>query len=583
MIFGQWIKIFLCFVLAVVFLVGASLLIEPVHKSREAMGLVAVEPLENAPPSLAFATVAMGAFRGLVVDILWIRAEKLKEEGQFFDAKQLAEWITTLQPRFASVWDFQAWNMAYNISVAMPNTRCDERWRWVKNGYELLRDKGIPKNPHSITLYRSLAWIFQHKIGGITDDCHKYYRYQLYQEFEQLLGEEPDVELFERLAEMPLSFDELLQDEEVSKFVYELDSSDTRFGDYEKLCGNYIALRNGSGGFEPEAMDVIDSYRGSETLRKFDLFARAKLLRDDWKYDPGYMASLNERFGPVDPEDPNNVYPLDWGHPHSHAIYWAQLGLDRIGNTGELSVNEKNTDRIVLHSLQELYRTGKIVIYDFEDRRESLFLLPDLRMFDKLNEFWKEAIEKYSGTGFRGPTGLLAGHRNMLVNAVSSFYYAGYKGKAASIHKELISLYPGREEYQVSLFEFVSNRMKEEVSNIGISDVRELLYLVLQDSYMQYALREDRLASAREARAKQIYEIYTSEFSDTFADRVKLPDFKTLRYQSLAAFINNRRINEEIRRNLLARIKVEKPELYEGLMDRFERERQLQEQGGPDL
>ena len=149
--------ILLCLILAGLLLTGASLLQPSIHQSREKMGLVMNEPMENAPPSLAFATVAMGAFRGLVVDILWMRADKLKQDGKFFDAKQLAEWITLLQPRFGKVWDFQAWNMAYNISVAIPNTQCDERWRWVRNGYELLRDRGIPLNPNDIYLYRSLA------------------------------------------------------------------------------------------------------------------------------------------------------------------------------------------------------------------------------------------------------------------------------------------------------------------------------------------------------------------------------------------------------------------------------------------
>ena len=53
----------------------------------------------------------MGAFRGLVVDVLWMRADSLQQEGRYFDAKQLAEWISMLQPRFAKVWDFQAWTV----------------------------------------------------------------------------------------------------------------------------------------------------------------------------------------------------------------------------------------------------------------------------------------------------------------------------------------------------------------------------------------------------------------------------------------------------------------------------------------
>src|SRR4030043_80330 len=161
-----------CGLAGVALLIAASMRLDGTHEARQAMNLVSNEPLENAPPSLAFATVAMGAFRGLVVDALWMRADNLKEQGQFFDARQLAEWITILQPRFAAVWEFQAWNMAYNISVAIPATQPDERWRWVKNGHELLRDQGIPLNPKSISLYYELARIFQHKMGSVSDDAH---------------------------------------------------------------------------------------------------------------------------------------------------------------------------------------------------------------------------------------------------------------------------------------------------------------------------------------------------------------------------------------------------------------------------
>src|SRR4030042_4296149 len=166
-------------VAAAALLIGAGGQLDSIDTQRQAMGLTMDTQLEKAPPSLVFATVALGAFRGLVVDILWMRADSMKEAGQFFDARQHAEWITTLQPRFAAGWEFQAWNMAYNISVAIPATQPDQRWQWIKNGYELLRDKGIPSNPKAILLYRELGRIFQHKIGGITDDDHKYYKLQL--------------------------------------------------------------------------------------------------------------------------------------------------------------------------------------------------------------------------------------------------------------------------------------------------------------------------------------------------------------------------------------------------------------------
>ena len=72
---------------------------------------------KNAPPVLEFTTVALGGFRGLIVNALWIRAGDLQEEGKYFEMVQLADWITKLEPTFVQVWLVQAWNMAYNISV----------------------------------------------------------------------------------------------------------------------------------------------------------------------------------------------------------------------------------------------------------------------------------------------------------------------------------------------------------------------------------------------------------------------------------------------------------------------------------
>ena len=179
--------VFVCIFLAGGLFIAAGLQLDPINRQRQEMKLVIDKP-ENLPPTLAFATVATGAFRGLLVDFLWIRADRLKEAGQFFDAKQLAEWITILQPRFASVWQFHAWNMAYNISVAIPETQPEQRWRWVKNGYELIRDEAIDKYKlKDFGLYHELGRIFQHKIGGISDEAHKYYKLQLAQEMAPLL------------------------------------------------------------------------------------------------------------------------------------------------------------------------------------------------------------------------------------------------------------------------------------------------------------------------------------------------------------------------------------------------------------
>jgi hypothetical protein len=164
----------LLILLAVLCLLGSGLTQNALNTDRARLGLTRMEPLDNAPPVLAFTTVALGGFRGLISNALWIRMNKLQEEDKFFEMKQLGDWITKLQPTFVQVWTVQAWNMAYNISVKFQDAA--DRWRWVRAGLELLRDNGLRYHPNELLIYRELAWFFQHKMGQNLDDAHNYYK-----------------------------------------------------------------------------------------------------------------------------------------------------------------------------------------------------------------------------------------------------------------------------------------------------------------------------------------------------------------------------------------------------------------------
>ncbi len=157
------------------------------NRDRVALGLTRGEALgKTAPPVLVFTTVALGGFRGLIANALWVRAMELQDEGKYFEKVQLADWITKLQPHFTTVWVVQAWDMAYNISIKFDDPR--DRWQWVQRGVELLRDEGLKYNPDETLLYRELAWFFQHKIGQDLDDAHKYFKSQWALEMEQVLN-----------------------------------------------------------------------------------------------------------------------------------------------------------------------------------------------------------------------------------------------------------------------------------------------------------------------------------------------------------------------------------------------------------
>jgi hypothetical protein len=613
----DYVIVFVGFAAAAGLLYAADAQLDHINAQREALKLVANPVLENAPPSLAFATVAMGAFRGLVVDILWMRADKLKEEGQFFDARQLAEWITKLQPRFAAVWEFQAWNMAYNISVAIPATQPEQRWRWVKNGYELLRDEGIPLNPKSIELYQELARIFQHKMGGVSDDAQEYYKLQFAEEIGPLL-DSPDNGLsrddnryFEALIRAPTEWTRIANDPNVAGFLQALRAADKSLPSDEGFVKTYLALRQEDSArsaaagarapedvnqppstFPPAVFQTLDAWRGTAALKKFDIFAKAYQLRHVWKLDPAWMQKVSRMYGPVDFQDPNKHFPFDWRHPDSHAIYWAVKGLEIAKQQAdrEIRAAEVNTDRMVLHSLQNLFRYGKITILQGRERQEvkaadgslktetvarkDIFLGPDPRIFASYEKAYRGVYQKYAKDRGRDES-FANGHRNMLKNAVLVFFQAGLKSEATKIYNILRKDY-ALDEFKVPLEQFARNRIVEEFDGLGINDAREQIISLLTNAYGLYAIGDDNAAAANERLAQQVWDYYWSIFGDN--DRINLPPMRVLRYVALSQLLNNDAYPLYIRERLWQRIEREKPELLKELQQTGEQLKQQLEQ-----
>jgi hypothetical protein len=212
----DWIVEAICGGVIICCLVGAGFLLRSIGRQRTDLQLVmAVEGTQGMPPHVALATAALGTFRGLATDVLWIRADELQAKGQYFEAQTLAEWITSLQPHFVNVWGFQAINMAYNISVMAEEPL--DRWGWVSRGIELLRSKGIPLNPNAPKLYEELGWILMDKVGGDRDREHWFLKQRLVSDMQEVLGDKnygrtavEIVEGFEKVANSPDTLQELV-------------------------------------------------------------------------------------------------------------------------------------------------------------------------------------------------------------------------------------------------------------------------------------------------------------------------------------------------------------------------------------
>lgn len=139
---------------------------------------------EVPPPSpMAELVVAgLGGFRGIAAEVIWFRADRLWDEGRYSELAQLASWLTFLEPHTPEIWSYSAWNLAYNVSVAMSMPA--DRWRWVKAGLRLLLDDGLRLNPSDPLLYKELSDMFRQKLGMDIDSCAPYYRAQWKKEIE---------------------------------------------------------------------------------------------------------------------------------------------------------------------------------------------------------------------------------------------------------------------------------------------------------------------------------------------------------------------------------------------------------------
>ena len=160
--------------------------LQPAPPGQRAGHAAAAASLRNAPPLVVFTTVALGGLSGVVVDILWVRAEYLKELGDYVEIAQLSDWITKLEPRLPEVWDYHSLNLAYNISSMCADPA--DRRRWVYGGIRLLRDEALVFNPDNAVLYDRLCRIYMHKFIEQTDPAHDYYRVAWARAMTELLG-----------------------------------------------------------------------------------------------------------------------------------------------------------------------------------------------------------------------------------------------------------------------------------------------------------------------------------------------------------------------------------------------------------
>jgi hypothetical protein len=527
--------------------------------SREA-GLSADNAVQQQNPNASVLAFLPGAIRAPILNYLWIEAEELKVKGKFYDSLQKAQFITDLQPHFAGAIVFQAWNMAYNISV---ETRTlEHRWHWVYRGISLLRDRGIPQNPWSLALYKELAWIFYHKIGGYMDDFHEGYKSRWAFLMQRLLAPPPwgttreAMDAFRPIAEAPLDHDPVRQGAkgeriQADQLVIVLKDSP---------CAEYASMLKARGvAIDDSLLDAYNRFSRDEAIQatwvipppapdpnspesalaalindsnfaapraRLLAFVRAQLLWNDYRMDPQWMLGLMERYG-----------PLDWRLPWPHAMYWATYGFHAAEGTPVESLGESdalNNSRIILFSLQDLTRQGRATVEENPGQGDlvGLRLFADPRFIEFAHREYLRLIqigreqrqESDEMTIFR------VGHINYLIGAIQMLF-VHYRNDEARKYLQYVrdAYHMNDEMWSMDLDDFVVAQLNTD-SEPGRFTAQSLIPVAIQTSYMLALANDTRGARAMIGRARFMYDKYQANVPE----RNRLAPLVELQAQAVA-------------------------------------------------
>jgi len=137
-------------------------------RSRFGLSQANLGDVDPTSETMRFATLGL---KNVAVTLLWDRANHYKKVEDWANLSATLEQMTKLQPNFYSIWDFQAHNLSYNISVEFDDYR--DRYAWVIKGIEFLR-QGIGYNAREPRLLGRMGWFIGQKIGK--SDEKKQYR-----------------------------------------------------------------------------------------------------------------------------------------------------------------------------------------------------------------------------------------------------------------------------------------------------------------------------------------------------------------------------------------------------------------------
>lgn len=434
-----------------------------------------VNPLLDSPDipaTLAISTMALGPLRGLIANGLWWRATRLQDEGNFFEAVQLSDWITKLQPKLVSVWRYQAWNMSFNISIDVQSP--EERWKWVYQGVKLLRDEGLRYNPDDPYIQKEIASIFLKKIAADRDPHSLYFKRQWATIIMRYLPEGGRDEL-QRIVAAPDSVEELRTDAKVTELLRLAEEQGVELLDFETL--------HQPTEWPAAWQQLLGDPAHREALEAVRLFLRKRHLRLDQRLDPARLLYIDNEYG-----------PFDWRLPEAHAAYWAareDYDAFRFKSRGSEMA-------LVRQAMETSFRQGKLVFMD----ENNFIVANNLAIAGKLHDYLEQLLISHPTPGLRD---IVRGFHEFVVVIL---YNYNYEKDAREIFADYQDAEPIDSERRGKSFEqFIAEQSPRLLRLEGrATDHSAVVQSSLFQAYLALGLGDENRALGYENLARRVWQ-----------------------------------------------------------------------------
>lgn len=224
---------------------------------REKNNLSQAKMSEIDPASETMKLASLG-LRGVAVNMLWMQAMDHKKKENYDKLASTLQALTKIQPNFVKVWEYQAHNLAYNVSMEFDDY--EYRYSWVKKGLAFLK-QGMPFNKRDHRMPSKLGFFTGNKMGKSDEKLSFRRMFRKDDEFHQEMSTHIAPDLYDQLSYGPDSWKMAYQWYAYSRNMVEKDSCPQREPDMMFYMYRPAQLRN-------QGLALQEEFRSDEIIQE---------------------------------------------------------------------------------------------------------------------------------------------------------------------------------------------------------------------------------------------------------------------------------------------------------------------------